>query len=278
MIKSSYNYYYLVAGLPDIHFGRNPGNLKITELINQIKSEIQPDDLSYIKILFYPYDNANLINYCLKQNKPWNPYGNYGGDLFKYLLLQGDSELPEYMHQFYHDFNVGVYANSEVLPENLLTALFYDYLLANSEGFIREWFAFDRDLRNILTALSARYHDQSPEKALIGDNELIIKLKQSHNYDFGLSPEFPFIEQLIRLHEQQDFSELERQIDFIRWNKIEELTAFSYFNLEVILGYLLKLKITRRWSMLDAQNGRKLLDSKIDKLRKSIKFTDEFAL
>lgn len=48
----------------------------------------------------------------------------------------------------------------------------------------------------------------------------------------------------------------EKAIDNLYWDKITELSSFHYFDLEVVLAFVLKLAIIRRWFLLDEEQGR----------------------
>jgi hypothetical protein len=276
MIKTERQYYYLIAGLPEIHFGSVPAHVRTTEIIAEIKESIAPDDIPIVNTIYFPNDNYNLINYCQKKNNPWKQPSNFSPEDFKKAFNEGDDVLPVYMVEFYTRFVNGNYQSTEILPENILTGYFYEYVFVHFPGFLSAWFEFDRDFRNILAALSAGYQQISPDFHLIGDNEVVGMIKNNRAFDFGLSFEFPYINQLIRLHEQHDYTELEKLTDQIRWNKTEEITAFSYFTLDSILGYLIKLEISSRWAALNTEEGVRLLDIKINQLRQNIRFTDEY--
>ena len=69
---------------------------------------------------------------------------------------------------------------------------------------------------------------------------------------------------------------MEKQIDFIRWNKIEELTEYSYFDFDKIAGYVIKFSITDRWVKYNTEKGSQLFSSKITEMGQSIKFSKEF--
>jgi hypothetical protein len=277
MISTERQYYYLIAGLPEIHFGSVPAHIRTTEIIAEIRESIAPEDVPALNTIYFPNDNYNLINYCQKTNKPWKYPCNFSAEDFKKAFNEADDDvLPAYMSEFYAPFVNGSFQSADILPENILTGFFYEYVLAHSTGFLSAWFEFDRDFRNILTALSAGYQQISPDVHLIGDNEVVGMIKKSRAFDFGLTYEFPYINQLIRLHEQHDYFELEKLTDQIRWNKTEELTAFSYFTLDSILGYLIKMEISGRWASLNTDEGIRLLDKKIDQFRQNIRFTDEY--
>ena len=60
--------------------------------------------------------------------------------------------------------------------------------------------------------------------------------------------------------------EKENRMDAIRWNMAEELTLTNYFDLDFILGYLVRVNIIHRWTALDPQRGREMLHRLVEGL------------
>ena len=84
--------------------------------------------------------------------------------------------------------------------------------------------------------------------------------------DFGLKNEFNEIDNLIQLLSDKDMLSKEKGLDKLRWKKINELLEFDYFNLEVVLGYVVKLSLLERWRVLDDKRGAEVLNSIVEKL------------
>ena len=43
-------------------------------------------------------------------------------------------------------------------------------------------------------------------------------------------------------------------MDDLMWSKIESITTFDYFDINVILGFIARLNIVARWLKLDPEN------------------------
>jgi hypothetical protein len=278
MQHNNRKYYYIVAGLPDVHLGQTTGLIRIAEFIEGLKEDLHPEDVRRLSYIFLPFDNLNLLNICFANKKPWHSLANFSYETLKSGIEGGVSEIPVYLYEFYDHFLKGNLFQEEYIWEHQLNESFIEYAISKTDGFLKQWYIFVRDLRNILAALSARYHGYSAENQLVGKNEVTDKLKHSHSYDFNLSLDFPFIDLLIRLHQQGELLELEKQIDFIRWNKIEELTEYSYFSFDAIAGLVLKLTITDKWSKYNAETGNKVFTDKIDMMGRQFNFSKEFAV
>lgn len=61
--------------------------------------------------------------------------------------------------------------------------------------------------------------------------------------------------------------EKENTIDAIRWDMAGELTEMNYFDIDYILGYLVRINIIDRWAALDPQRGREMLHKLVGSLK-----------
>ena len=68
-----------------------------------------------------------------------------------------------------------------------------------------------------------------------------------------------------------DILSRERGIDDLMWEKIDNLTIFNYFDIDVILGFVTKLNIVARWYKLDEQTGREMFKKLVDEVRGTFK-------
>ena len=71
------NYYYLVAGLPDILLDQKKIPFTLIELKQELQYHLHPKDYQLVEYLFLPFDNANFLNILLKKDAAFNPLGNY---------------------------------------------------------------------------------------------------------------------------------------------------------------------------------------------------------
>ena len=120
---------------------------------------------------------------------------------------------------------------------------FYRQALRHRDRFIREWFAFDLDLRNTATAFLNRSLGR-PD----GQDQILPAEREE--------AEFPEQEAVEAVLNDTDILRRERALDDLRWRKIEELTMMDWFDLDAILGFVARLKIIDRWLRLDPDSGR----------------------
>ncbi len=261
-------YYYLVAGLPDIVLDQPKMPFSVAAFREELKAQLHPDDYRLVEWLFLPADNRNLLHFLLKTEATWDDNCHYSPDDFADALRE-----PERLHVYMQTFIAAFQAQEPLRPgmtwENQLTELFYDYALANTQGFLNDWFLFDRNLRNVLAAMSIRRNRLSAEGQLIGEYEFTAALRNSHARDFGLSGEFPMMERLLQW-EDNNWLEREMAIDAKRWKHLDDLNAFNYFSVEVLLAYLIKLMILQRWAPLDKADGETVFKNIIGHLEHSV--------
>ena len=271
VISSEQNvYYYLISGLPDISFGKLPEYMQVKNVLSQIEEELSPGDMNKLNLLYLKYDNRHLINICKKIKGKNEAFAKYSFEELTERLNTSDPDLPIYMHDYYTKYADKIQDEDERY-ENELSSLYFDYVMENSSGILRQWFQFENHLNNLLTALQCRNLNESIEKHVVGKDDIVYRLMTSSSPDFGLGMEFPFLDQIIKFRNNHEFAELERFIDYTKWEKLEELSAFSYFTFDFVAVYILKVMIAYRWTLLDEVKGQKLLDRKIDNLRKNIK-------
>lgn len=125
--------------------------------------------------------------------------------------------------------------------------------------FLREWSAFDRNLRNVSAAVTARAAGRAVEEVVVGGGDVAEQLQRSSAADFGLRGELPYIDAVIAaVNDEANLVEKEHKIDLIRWNEAAELATFDYFDVNAILSYLVRINIVARWTLLDAARGREM--------------------
>lgn len=145
------------------------------------------------------------------------------------------------------DFVLGCYA-----PEGA-NGDFYTAALASRNAFIREYFRFDLNVRNTKTEFLNSALER-PE----GTDIVILE---------GNDGEFDEKAEVDAILSQKDIMARERGLDDIMWKKAEELTVLHVFDFDVILAFVVRLKIIERWELLDEQTGREMFRKLVEELR-----------
>jgi hypothetical protein len=63
----------------------------------------------------------------------------------------------------------------------------------------------------------------------------------------------------------------------LKWNVLDELTTFDYFNINKILAFLVKAGMVQRWVKLDAKVGQEMFQKLVKDLRETYELPKEFA-
>ena len=270
-------YYYLVSGLPDLIFEQAKPPFSMMAFREELQYPLHPLDFQLVQYIFLPADNHNLLKVLQKDTAQWAEKGQFSLEQMEAAVREPEG-LPDYMLQFIEAFQQEAPIVAGMSWENQLTQLYFDYVLEATQGFLRDWFTFERDLHNLKAAFTARRHHIALQGQLIGDYGLSEAARNSNARDYGLSGEYPFINRLLALEEEPDLLEREEETDILRWNYIDELNTFNYFTIEVLLGYLLKLSILERWSPLSPAEGREAFQSLVHTLEQSFEFPKEFSV
>lgn len=271
------HYYYLIAGLPEILLEQPKPPFSSLEFREELKYHLPHEDFLQAGYLFLPFDNHNLLNLLLKKQESWDERGNFSAEQME-SSIRDEEGLPSYMLAFIQAFRQEIPLQAGMSWENQLTTASYDYIIGKTTGFLQDWFRFERDMRNVLAALSARKHKMAMEGQILGASDVAEAIRQHASRDFGLGGEFPVVEKLLQIEEEENLLQREFQIDKVRWSYIDELTTFEYFTLPVLLGYLIKLFMLERWKPLDNADGLAVLERLIGDLKNSFEFPKEFIL
>ena len=154
---------------------------------------------------------------------------------------------------------------SGYLDENL-NPEFYLKALTHKDKFIREYFRFDLNVRNAKVKYLNKALGRPADKDVLsfpeGTPEQVMEF---------ISEEFEEAAALDNVLGAGDILSRERGLDDLMWAKIDNLTLFNYFDIDVILGFIAKLDIVARWFKLDEQTGREMFKRLVDEVRGTFK-------
>jgi len=168
--------------------------------------------------------------------------------------IKSPKEGPEFVLDFLRSTDLRSVGFKEI--DRLYAGYFLHALGTTANEFVRDYFIFQQNLRNVVAALRARQKGLDPSEYLIGEGEVVNILSSSTAEDFGLSLEFPWIESLIKAetpHERQ------AMVEQIQWDYLDEHTGPDPFDFRVILAYLLKLEILERQLALSEDKGMEIV-------------------
>lgn len=267
------NYYCQVAGLPDVAFDGSKSAFTVERFRDELYPELSARDAKCVDLLFLSIDNANIL-YILKHGEEAKieQAGCYSKeDLLDIIASAKDGDaprknVPSYLYRFF-DYYFANESNENIIWNDVLSAYYYDYATTVSNKFVAGWFAFNRNVNNILVAFTARKYRMNIADVVIGDDEVASLLRTSAARDFELSGMLDYFEAVQRLSENGKLQEREHQLDELRWRWLDDNSVFNYFTVERLFVFLQKLIIIERWEALDAEKGMKRYNEMIAELK-----------
>ncbi len=266
-------YYCLVAGLREYSLDSENKGFDLASIREEILEELSKSDREAMELLYGYYDTENLI--AAHAGRPThNPLGRYSREQIEELLQNPaplGKELREVVEAYTREDEEADEEerkiDTSVRFEKSLMEAYYRCCAHSKSRFLKAWSEFDRTLRNIAAAATARSLGRDTEEVLVGTGPVVEQLRRSSAADFGLRGELPYIDTVLAaVNDEQNLLEKEHKIDLIRWNESLELSVHDYFNIDFILSYLTRMNIVARWALLDKERGRRMFDRLLGEL------------
>lgn len=274
-------YYCLVAGFPDISLDDGKLSCSVSDFRTDVYPQLASSDQKLVDLFYLKFDNQNLISLLKDKEAPVKTEGTLTGEeLLALIETVRNGDIPDKKYPAYLSEFVSQYINltSEDLykAEDLLASLYYQYAMSCKNQFISEWFEFNLNVNNILSAYAARKYKLDVASVIVGNTPACEQLRTSNARDFGLGDTIDYMDQVQRISETEELVERERKIDTLKWKWLEEQSFFYYFTIERIFVFLMFLDMTERWISLDKQKGYELFRQMIENLKEEISIPDEF--
>ncbi|MFR9649945.1 MAG: DUF2764 family protein [Rikenellaceae bacterium] len=262
-------YYSLVAGLVEYSFDSELKGFDPKSIIEEILEGITEEDAVAVKLLYTYYDCLNLA--ALRAGRrAYNILGNIPSSELEQMLLLAEGlpeEIAKVLKAYAHDEAAGEVDLNLSFESNLFAA-YYAVCESSKVSFLREWSQTERNIRNVVAALTARQMDTPVEGVLVGDGDIVEQISRSSAADFGLRGELSYIDALISaVGDDSNLLDKESRIDNIKWAEATELATFDYFGIGAVLSYLVRLNIVARWSELNVTKGREMFERLVSQFR-----------
>lgn len=275
------NYYCLMAGLPDISFDEIETDLTVNELKNELEDILSEKDKKLMFYFFLKYDCMNIVRLLKNPDAEINPNGNYSLEQYQDLLKSACEmnfnvhRYPVFMSVYVREF---VYNKEKIgyFPEDAMSFEYYKYCMSCSNKMISDWFRFNFNLTNILTAMIARKNGWNVSDYILGNNEVSEMIRNNNTKDFNLITEYDYVVDLMKIVDCEDPVEKEKKIDAFKWLWLDERIAFNIFSIEAVFAYMCKLEMLERWNKLDIEIGCEAFKRIIDNLRSEVRVPEEF--
>ncbi|WP_251623634.1 DUF2764 family protein [Odoribacter lunatus] len=269
------NYVAFIAGLPEIMWDERKLPLTLSDFREQAKIYIKGKDAKLLDLFFLPNDNLQVLRLLNKQEALPDLQTVYSVKLLEEEIQEPTGKLPTYLSQFIFDFK-NERLKYDTVPENVLSWMYYDYMLGVGNKLVRRYAEFSMNLKNLVTALNSRKYDRDVRREVIGGNDFAAILRTATSKDFGLVGEYAYVDKVIALMKEDNLVEREKGIDLLIWDFLDEEVVFEYFSIERVISIMLKLMIVERWSKMSTDTGRKVFMEMIQKFRESFQFDEQF--
>lgn len=264
-------YYFLASLLPRLEIGHMP-TLGFFELRELMRINLTPTDYEKVKTLLKMIDLDNLR--ALWTGEPFDPRGNYNKDELEEVFLEkpwsdhpdDSSSLKDYFSQsFLKDFLASYQTKEERLAHfPRLINRFLETGAAVETGFLRDFFAFEREWRLIMVGFRAKKLGRNIDVELQYEDPTdpivaqILAQKDAKNYE----PPFEYKELKPIFDAYADSPlELQKALYEYRFQQIFELMDAQHFSIDRILGYIAQLLLVENWQALNVQKGIEIIDS-----------------
>ena len=277
------NYYCYIAGLPDIQIDNAKSIPAQEDILDELKQILSKGDMALLDLLRLKYDNDNLLKFFANRDAELNPLGNLTSQDWAELieLIDNsdernpvrDARLLKYVLEFYTTIRNEQNEEKIDFAEDFLAALYYKYGMQCKNKFVADWFEFNLNINNILTALTCRKYGWDIKSAIVGDNVVAETIRNSVSArDFNLKAEIDYFDALVNISETANLLDREHRIDALKWNWLEENTFFSSFSIEKVLSFWLRCELMHRWDNLSMEEGAEIFRQMINDLKKDVKF------
>ena len=140
-----------------------------------------------------------------------------------------------------------------------LDAEFYRKAAKDRNRFIREFFCLDLGIRNTkVEYLNSTLGRPEGTDVVVLDPD-------------GEDPAFEQKAEVEALLRTDDILGRERALDDFYWKTVDALTVLDYFDLDVVLALVVKLKMVERWLRLDEATGRELFRKLVKEIKENTK-------
>lgn len=256
------NYYCLVAGLREYSLDADAKGFDAATIVGEVLDGVTAADAAQVRLLYGYYDCENIASLRAGRSAH-NPLGNFSREELE-AEVKAPRHLPAPVARVLRAYADPEGEDAEQVDttqrfETALFAAYYDACSHAGSRFLRAWSEFDRNLRNVTAAVTARAAGRPVGEVTVGGGDVVEQLERSSAADFGLRGELPYIDAVIAaVNDEANLVEKEHKVDLIRWNEAAELATFDYFDINSILSYLSRVNIVARWTQLDAARGREM--------------------
>jgi hypothetical protein len=270
-----------MAGLPDISLSDTKKAPTVAELKEECENVLSDSDKKLMFYFFLKYDCQNIVRLLKNPDAQLLANGNFSLEQYQDLITSAKEmnfnvhRYPTFMSIYAREYSynkdtAGFFAEDAMMLE------YYKYAMGCSNKMIADWYEFNFNVTNILTAMIARKNGWNVGDFIQGDNEVTEIIRTNNSKDFSLSTEYDYVADLMKVVDETDPVQKEKKIDAFKWSWLDERTFFDIFSIDAVFAYFCKLEMLERWEHLDVEEGKETFKQIIENLRGEAKVPEEF--
>jgi hypothetical protein len=255
-------YYFLASLLPHLEIGHVPF-LGFFELMELLKINLTQEDLQKVERILGFIDLENLR--ALWTGEPLDPRGNLTKEQLEEISQSrhgvGTEELPAFLFEFLEKYPT---PEDRVRQFQLLFTRYLEYEIEREEGFLKNFFSFEREWRLVFIGFRAKKLGKNIDAELQFEDQTdpivaqILAQKDSKNYE----PPFEYKELKPIFEAYADTPlQLHQELYEFRFRRLQEFVEGKHFSIDRILGYLARLYLVEKWQELNVQEGLEIIDT-----------------
>jgi hypothetical protein len=251
-----FKYYFVITALPKLSLNQRL-DLTFDEVMRLFELNLSKNDLDKIISFRRFIDILNLKK--IWQNKDIDIRGNLNkNELNDQLLIQ------DLLYDFVFEYMQKYDSNENRLKKfSFLTSNFFNKIINESTGFLKNYFSFIRSYRLILTALRCKTLNRDIALELQFEDpfdDLTMYLLAQKDMDDLIVPiEFEDLKK-IYLKNKNDVKKLHLSLLEYKLNKIDDLLDKNPFTIDEILAYFTKFLIIQDYQNLSLDKGKEKLE------------------
>lgn len=261
------SYYYLISGLPELELDSSLEKVRTDEILDTIQRNLNEEDQKQFRYLLHPNDNRNLLDILLKKFKDFpeptfrTPATLDQQDLEDYHKKVSD--FPEYIDEYLDEYEDQFKTIAPAKMEEGLWSTFYRSTQRQCR-FIANYFEFEKMLEGIFAAYNSDYFSFL-NKATGDEDQLFGQFGKGKSISPMVLNRYPLLEEVEEKVASGNPFELERLLDRIKWEYLDEVEGF--FGRDQVLAYTSKLLMVWRWQSLDPKEGQRHFDRFCENIR-----------
>jgi hypothetical protein len=248
------NYYFLSTSLPGLSL-TTPPEITYEDLNKLFDWNLSKKDKKQLEEFKKFIDLKNLRLFLLK--KPFDPRGNLSLKEME-EAIEVENFFPRYLTDFLKTHE-SIEGKLKYFPY-----LYAKFFQETKEGFNKEYFQFEKELRLVLTALRAKKLDRDLlfELQYEDSKDFFIAdmLAQIPHSDYTPPQEYLKVKELFQEH-AGDPKTLHEAFVKVRIQWIQHMMENKPFTMDFILGYFAQFLLVEDWHQLDRAKGKSILES-----------------